>query len=174
MLLSVLLLLIMAIFNSMYNDFLSKKPVIVCVGTTSVVGDSLGPRVGDLLVYRYDVDAFVYGKSSLPVNGVNYDKYISHIRKHHTDSVIIAIDACLGAKDEIGSIKYTFGGLRAGAALNKNLDKIGHLTILGIVAERCANNLESLMKAERTLVEEMSEAIAKKVISLTAALASVR
>jgi len=156
----------MAIFNSMYNDFLSKKPVIVCVGTTSVVGDSLGPKVGDLLVYRYDVDAFVYGKSSLPVNGVNYDKYISHIRKHHTDSVIIAIDACLGAKDEIGSIKYTFGGLRAG--------KIGHLTILGIVAERCANNLEALMKAERTLVEEMSEAIAKKVISLTAALASVR
>lgn len=158
----------------MYNTFSVKKPVIVCVGTTSVTGDSLGPKVGDLLIKEYGVDAFVYGKSSLPVNGINYERYLAHIKTHHPGSIVIAVDACLGAKNEVGSIKYTFDGLRAGAALNKKLDRIGHVTILGIVAEKSGNNLEALIKTRQTLVEEMSDRIAKKVISLTAALAAIQ
>ncbi len=163
----------MAIFTHMYNSICINKPVIVCVGTTSVCGDSLGPMVGDILIKKYNIDAFVYGKSSLPVNGVNYEKYLNHIKKHHTNNIIIAIDACLGAKKEVGSIKYTFDGLRAGAALNKSLARIGHVTILGIVAEKSSNNLAALMNAKKSLIKEMSDRIAKKVVSLTAALASV-
>lgn len=170
----VLLLLIMAIFNDMYNTLSVKKPVIVCVGTTSVQGDSLGPKVGDILVKDYGIDAFVYGKSSLPVNGINYEKYLTHIKTHHPNNIIIAVDACLGSKEEVGNIKYTFDGLRAGAALNKKLDRIGHVTILGIVAEKSTNNLEALIKTSKSLVEEMSLRIAKKVLSLTCALASVQ
>lgn len=163
----------MAIFNGMYNSFPLKKPVIICVGTTTVMGDSLGPKVGDILIKDYKVDAFVYGRSALPVNGINYEQYLSHIKIHHPDSVIIAVDACLGTKNEVGKIKYTFDGLRAGAALNKKLDKIGHLTILGIVAEKSGNNLDSLIKTRNTLVEEMSNRIAKKVFSLASVLASI-
>lgn len=157
----------------MYNTFSSKKPVIVCVGTTSVSGDSLGPKVGDLLVNQYSIDAFVYGKSSLPVNGINYEKYLTHIKTHHPNSIIIAVDACLGAKCEVGTIKYTFDGLRAGAALNKKLDRIGHVTILGIVAEKGKNNLEALIKTQQSLINEMSNRIAKKVLSLSCALAAI-
>ena len=156
----------------MNNYFFTKKPVILCVGTTSVMGDSLGPKVGDILIKDYGINAFVYGKSTLPVNGINYAKYLSHIKKHHPDSLIIAVDACLGQKNEIGKIKYTFNGLRAGAALNKNLDKIGHLTILGIVAEKGNDNLDSLIKAKAPLVDELSNEIARKVYSLASALAT--
>lgn len=154
----------------MNSVLLTKKPVILCVGTTSVVGDSLGPKVGDLLIKDYDINAYVYGKSTLPVNGINYAKYLSHIKKHHPDSIIIAIDACLGSKNEVGKIKYTFNGLRAGAALNKSLDKVGHLTILGIVGEKGNNNLESLIRAKEPLVKQLSDQIAKKVFSLASAL----
>lgn len=156
----------------MESFYVNTKPVILCVGTTSVAGDSLGPRVGDLLIERYGIDAFVYGKSSLPVNGINYPKYLSHIKKHHPESLIIAVDACLGSRNEIGKIKYTFGGLRAGAALNKNLDRIGHLTILGIVAEKGENNLESLIKAKLSLINELSDRIARKIYSLASVLAT--
>lgn len=164
----------MAIFTAMYNNFSNKKPIIVCVGTTSVSGDSLGPKVGDLLIGEYKIDAFVYGRTAMPVNGINYDAYLTHIKTHHPDSIIIAVDACLGAKNEVGNIKFTFDGLRAGAALNKNLDRIGHVTILGIVAEKSKNNLEALEKVGSTLVETMSKNIAKKVISLTSALAAIQ
>jgi putative sporulation protein YyaC len=154
----------------MNTNKLISKPVILCVGTNSVIGDSLGPKVGDLLIKRYNIDAFVYGKTSLPVNGLNYSQYLIHIKNHHPDSIIIAVDACLGTKCEIGKIKYTFNGLRAGAALNKKLDRIGHLTILGIVAEKSNNNLDSLIKANALVIDSLSDKIAKKIFSLASTL----
>lgn len=157
----------------MNHYILNKKPVILCVGTTSVIGDSLGPKVGDKLTSTYGIDAFVYGKTAYPVTGVNYHTYLKHIKNHHSDSLIIAVDACLGSKNEVGKIKYTFGGLRAGAALNKNLDKVGHLTVLGIVAEKSSDNLEALIRAKIALVDELSDKIAKKIYGLASALCTL-
>ena len=42
------------------------KPVILCIGTDKVPGDSLGPVVGDLLIMKYNIDAFVYGHAQSP------------------------------------------------------------------------------------------------------------
>ena len=35
------------------------KPVVICIGTPKVRGDSLGPRVGDILIEEYKLDAYV-------------------------------------------------------------------------------------------------------------------
>lgn len=144
-----------------------KDIVIICVGTTSVIGDSLGPKVGDLLINCYNIDAFVYGSSIRPVNGINYASYLAFVKKHHKNSVIIAIDACLGEKKEIGKVKYTFEGLRAGAALNKNLEKIGDIAILGIVAKKSENNFNSLNLASESTIDLLSQKIALRVFHLT-------
>lgn len=142
------------------------KPVIVCIGTPKVRGDSLGPRVGDKLVEKYDVDAYVYGRTASPVTGLNCGNYFEHIKTHHSKSLIIAVDACLGASEDVGKIKYSLDGLRAGSALGKLLGKFGDVGFLGVVAAKNNDNMQSLYSASEESVEMLSCKIAKKIQNL--------
>ena len=143
-----------------------EKPVVICIGTINVIGDSLGPKVGDLLIKKYDVDAYVYGKSDRPVNGKNYHKYVEHIKVHHKNSIVIAVDACLGDREDVGKVKYSIKGLKAGAALNKELSAVGDLGILGVVAERSDNNFSALVHADEDVLNATVEKTAQKVCSV--------
>lgn len=143
-----------------------KKPVILCIGTTKVIGDSLGPKVGDRLVKDYNVNAYVYGRTESPVNGINYLTYVTHIKKHHKNSIIIAVDACLGVSKDVGRIKLVMSGLQAGAALNKNLDRIGDIGILGVVGESKKDNLEALLEVSEKSVDSLSEKVAYKIYNI--------
>lgn len=148
------------------NSLAANKPVILCIGTTNVVGDSLGPIVGDRLINEYNIDAYVYGKTTKPVNGINYEKYVKHIKTHHKNSLVIAVDACLGKKNDIGRVKYAIKGLKAGAALNKNLARIGDIGILGVVAQSGNNNLQSLIDVNRQSINSLSAKVAQKIYDI--------
>lgn len=141
-------------------------PVIICIGSASVSGDSLGPLVGDLLRDKYNVRAYVYGGLKQPVNGVNYHSYVEHIKSRHNNNLVIAIDACVGEAHDVGKIKYTANGVSAGGALNKKFGRIGDLGILGVVAKRQEDNLCALMSVSYGMIEEMSGVIADKVSRL--------
>lgn len=142
-----------------------QKPVVLCVGTVNVTGDSIGPKVGDELIAK-GVDAYVYGKSARPVNGINYENYVDFIKKRHPDSIVIAVDACLGKKDDVGRIKYALAGLRAGAALQKNMTSFGDVSVLCVVAEKSDDNLMSLIRADKALVRSMAQKCAEKIFAL--------
>jgi len=137
-------------------------PVVICIGSASVSGDSLGPMVGDLLREKYNVKAYVYGGIRQPVNGVNYTKYLQHVREQHKESFIFAVDACVGERTDIGKIKISTGGVSAGGALNKNFARVGDIGILGVVAERQNDNLSALMQVSYNIVNQMSAVIAKR------------
>ena len=139
------------------------KPVILCIGTTNIIGDSLGPKVGDKLIMDENINAYVYGFSSRPVNGNNYDEYIKHIRMNHKNSILIAIDACLGRQTDIGKIKYSSTGLKAGSALNKGLKKIGDIGILGIVAKANNDNFNTLKQVNVKVIEALSYKIVENI-----------
>lgn len=140
-----------------------KIPVIICIGSSGVSGDSLGPLVGELLREKYNVRAYVYGSLSRPVNGVNYENYIDFIGKKHRGSLIIAVDACVGDGKDVGKVKLTSKGLSAGGALNKNFRRVGNIGVLGVVSERQRDNLMSLMSVPFVLIDEMSRSIAAKI-----------
>lgn len=140
-------------------------PVVLCIGSSQVIGDSLGPMVGDLLRDKYNTPAYVYGGINAPVNGVNYEKYCSHLKKMHPSSLIIAVDACVGEEKDVGKIKYTARGLKAGEALKKNLPRVGDIGILGVVAGRGNDNLFALMNCSYSLIANMSERIAYNIFS---------
>ncbi|HHU43360.1 MAG: spore protease YyaC [Bacillota bacterium] len=142
------------------------KPVILCIGTDKVPGDSLGPVVGDLLIMKYNIDAFVYGHSAKPVNGINYEDYIEHISLHHKNSLIIAIDACVGREEDIGRIKISTKGLVAGEALKKKNKTIGDVALLGVVAKAGKDNLEQLKNADVALIRSMANTMAKITVSI--------
>lgn len=142
------------------------KPVIICIGSARVSGDSLGPLVGDILTKVYSVDAYVYGRSDWTVTALNLNEIYSYITKTHKKSPIIAVDACVGRHTEVGKIKISLGGLSAGSALKRNFSKIGDISVLGVVCESASDNLSALMSAPFPLVEKLAERAAGHISQL--------
>ena len=70
---------------------MKKEIVILCIGSSQITGDSVGPMVGDLLKEK-GVRAYVYGTMSRPVNAKNLEDYIGMIKEHHTGSLVMVVD----------------------------------------------------------------------------------
>ena len=99
---------------------------IVCVGTDRSTGDSLGPLVGTML--RNKGFSNIVGDLESPVHAENLDG----LRFHPTETVL-AIDASLGTRQEIGEIMVRPGPLRPGLGVKKKLQPVGNYYIAGIV-----------------------------------------
>lgn len=141
----------------------AKPPIILCIGSDLVLGDSLGPLIGTLLV-KSSLPAFVYGTLSFPITAkeVNYAK--EYLKNLHPDSMIIAVDAAVGDIEDIGLIKVKEKGLKPGLGVNKNLKVIGDCSIIGIVAEKCKDCYKLLNITRLNLVYKMAEQISNGII----------
>ena len=82
-----------------------RETVIVCIGSDRVAGDMLGPLVGSSLREKYRLPCPVYGAIGESVNGINLEEYLAMISKRHQGSKIIAVDAALGKKKDVGMIR---------------------------------------------------------------------
>jgi putative sporulation protein YyaC len=107
--------------------------VILCIGTDRSTGDSLGPLTGSLLEETKPSQFFVYGTLENPVHAKNLHLTMQHIEKVHPASFIIAVDASLGRKENVGTIVLGEGPLFPGAALNRPLSPVGDLYLTGII-----------------------------------------
>ncbi len=145
----------------------SPPPVIVCVGSDLAIGDSLGPITGSMLKYKTQgITLFLYGTLAAPVTA----KEISHLRKFlketHEGSPVVAIDAAVGEKGDIGLIKLSDKPLFPGAGANKRLGAVGDISIMGVVAEKSVANYGLLNTTRLNLVYAMSEIISSAVTAL--------
>ena len=122
----------------LYN---TDKPVIICVGSDLVVGDSLGPIVGSELIKNLQGKAFVYGTLDSPVTAKEIPVIQDEIKKLHPYSKILVIDAAVGNKEEIGYVKIISVGIKPGLGVNKNLPIIGDVSVIGIVSDKNDKNL---------------------------------
>ena len=52
----------------------------------------------------------------------------------------MAIDAALGKSDDVGLIKVHNGGIKPGLGVNKDLPMVGDVSIIGVLAEKTAEN----------------------------------
>lgn len=144
--------------NHLKQKFLSMiphhKPVLfVCIGTDRVSGDSLGPLVGtELEKMGYDV----LGTLENPVHGKNLHEIPQFIKKKYRHHFIVAIDACLGPKEDIGEVRIYKGPLRPGAGVNKLLPPIGHMHIVGIVNYSGSQEYLLLDQTDRSFVQRMA------------------
>lgn len=135
------------------------KPVILCIGSEKICGDSLGPLVGTYLKSKYEVDAYVYGTIERPINKLNLSEYLSNVKRYHKDSKVIAIDAALGRAEDVGRIKVIEGGLYPGGVMEKG-EKVGDVGIMGIVNYYEKNFMRQLLNVEFEFIEELAEKIA--------------
>lgn len=134
-------------------------PIIVCIGSDLVLGDSLGPLVGTFLKQN-GAGAYIYGTLNAPITAkeVEYAKY--YLKKLHPKSKIIAIDAGVGSADDVGLVKISNVGLKPGLGVNKNLSTIGDMSIIGVVASRSVKNVNLFNYTRLNLVYRMAKVVA--------------
>lgn len=142
-------------------------PVVVCVGSDLAIGDSLGPITGSMLKYKTQgLNVFLYGTLSTPVTAKEIKHLRAFLKETHRNSPIIAVDAAVGEKGDIGLIRLSDSPLFPGAGANKNLGSVGDISIMGIVAEKSLANYGLLNTTRLNLVYSMSEIISDALSSL--------
>lgn len=113
----------------------SSVPIaLFCIGTDRSSGDSLGPLVGTHLLEKTLPENFhVFGTLEDPVHAVNLKEKLEEVNRALAQPFIIAVDACLGRPENVGTISVKPGPLKPGAAMQKDLPFVGHSHITGIV-----------------------------------------
>lgn len=123
------------IYDNLKDIIITNREIIIlCIGTDRCTGDSLGPFVGHKLKeIMIKGNFFIYGTLENPVHAQNLENIKNKIYSSFENPYIIAIDASLGNINDVGKIIIKNEPLSPGLALNKNLPKVGDLTITGIV-----------------------------------------
>jgi putative sporulation protein YyaC len=147
------------ISNFLKNNIESKF-LLVCIGTDRYIGDCLGPMVGTMLE-KMNIECPIFGTLENPVHAVNLKKQLTYIEYTYPNHKIIAIDACLGAEDNIGYIHLKKGCLYPGKGVGKKLPAVGDLSIVGIVDSCDHEEFFFLHNIRLNLVIKMAEIIAK-------------
>lgn len=141
-----------------------KVPVIVCVGSDLSVGDSLGPVTGTKLVEKLKgQNVYVYGTLAKPITAHEVKYMAPFLANTHPNSPVIAIDAAVGVAGDIGLIKLANRPLAPGSGANKRLNKIGDISILGIVAEKSLFNYSLFSATRLNVIYKMADIISEGV-----------
>ena len=111
-------------------------PIVVCIGTDAVVGDSLGPLVGSMLKDSLGGKTYVFGTVECPITAQEVGYIAEFVKNVYPDVPILAIDAALGHREEIGCVKVSKRPIKPGLGVDKNLAEIGTASIIGVVEER--------------------------------------
>ncbi len=142
-----------------------KRVVFVCIGTPRIVGDSLGPLVGDMLRER-GVKAYVYGTTRRPITALNLHGYRKMLETYHRGDTIVAIDATMGALEDVGTLRISEGGLRPAGAFRKNAGRLGDIGIMAIVGEREGDMLLQLKTADGEFVRSLAVRVSDLLLSV--------
>lgn len=105
--------------------------VFVCIGSDLTIGDSLGPLVGSELE---KLGYHVIGTLDKPLHGTNLKQRFKTEMPSYEKKIVIAVDACLGGKNEVGQFEVRKGPIYPGAGIGKSLMKIGDFSIAAIVS----------------------------------------
>lgn len=148
------------LFKRMSNYGNFSDIVVLCIGTDRSTGDALGPLVGSLFEKMFPPGVHIYGTIDQPVHAVNLKETIDKIEQKHKDSLIIAIDACLGQFSSVGNITIADGPLKPGAGVKKDLPEVGTFHITGIVNIGGFMEYFVLQNTRLSIVMKMADTIA--------------
>ena len=137
----------------------NKRPIFICIGSDLVLGDSLGPLVGTFLKSK-NVQSYVYGTLNYPITAKEVEYAGKYLKQMHPDCISIAIDAAVGNADDVGLVRVLNKGLKPGLGVDKNLNEIGDISIVGIVAGKSLQNYNLFNLTRLNLIYKMAQTIA--------------
>lgn len=144
----------------------SRGIVVVCVGTDRSTGDALGPLAGHRLKGLVPAQAPVFGTLEDPVHAGNLAERMIEISRRFPGHTVVAVDACLGSLENVGTICVGQGALRPGAGVNKVLPPVGDLHVTGVVNVGGFMEYFVLQNTRLHLVMKMSGVIAEGLAGL--------
>ena len=118
-----------------------KNLVFLCIGTTKIIGDSVGPKVGDKL------------------KDLNVDDYAKMIKQRHKDDTVVVIDSALGKIGDVGTIKVTRNGIKPGGAFDKDKQRIGDIGILAVVGDAEGDRMKELKTREESFIVDLADKV---------------
>lgn len=137
--------------------------LILCIGDSKLIGDSLGPLIGSFLERnKIDVgnNVRVLGTLEKPIGYndlIEIAEHINYNKEYYT--TIITIDSALGSNQNIGKILIDNTTLCAGSGVNRGEKLIGDISIRGIVGQNyddVKQNIQELENVSTDLVENMA------------------
>ena len=146
------------ISQSLSRLYQTPYPVIVCIGSDLVVGDSLGPYIGTHLAKTLK-NAYVYGTLNNPITANEITTIYKTVKNLHPKSPILVVDAAVGDKNDIGLIKITDKGIKPGLGVNKDLETVGDVSIIAVVAEKQTPPNNLFYQTRFSLIYKLSNTI---------------
>ena len=128
-----------AISKKLFSFLKGEIPVVVCIGTDALIGDSLGPIVGTMLESERS-DLFVYGALNKTITAKEVKTVTRFLSKVHKDNKVLVIDAAVGNKQDVGKIKISDAPIKPGLGADKELPALGDVSIVSVISERSKNN----------------------------------
>lgn len=141
--------------------------VFICIGSTKIVGDSLGPVTGSFLKDKYfnKNNIIIYGDLEEQIDFYNVDIIFDEInRKYNNDCIKIVIDSALGIN--VGNFNVSQGEISLGKGLNKSKIINGDVNIVGIVGKDHGDifkNLIELKNSKELYINQMAKDIVKAI-----------
>ncbi|MBD2872367.1 spore protease YyaC [Paenibacillus sp. IB182493] len=132
--------------------------VFVCIGSDRSTGDSFGPLVGTMLEELGWPN--VIGTLAQPCDAHAVEQAA---RRLPEDAVVIAVDACLGKPESVGSYILARGAIQPGKAIGRRLPAVGHYSIAGVVNMNGPKAYWKLQTTSLYLVMRMAREVAAAV-----------
>lgn len=154
--------------SSILDKFSYQKIVCVCIGTDRSTGDSLGPLVGTFLSKQESDQFVVLGTLDDPVHALNLPEKTALLQRLYPDALVIAVDACLGKLNSVGSIQVGIGPIKPGAGVNKQLPEVGQIHVTGIVNVAGFMEYMVLQNTRLSTVMRMAQMISDSILKAIA------
>ncbi len=135
---------------------------ILCIGTDRSSGDSLGPMIGTFLTESGRLTGKCNIHGTLARNATNIRHIIEYLE--NKESLVIAVDACLGKLEDVGRVSIQSSALKPGLAVGKELGEVGDISIKGIINISGGFDFIVIQNTRLDLVYRMARVIEKAVI----------
>ncbi len=165
-----------------YNDFVEEfernlddlkegysNIIFLCIGTSKIIGDSIGPVIGSRLKEVENEMVQVYGTTDNMVNFINAKEVIESVYSGYEKPYIITIDSTLSNSREKGEIVLEKGWIKIGKALEKSICYYSNINIKCIVGNsynQMQKNLEELNNVKLSDIVNMASIVTNGVINV--------
>ena len=148
------------------------KYIFICIGTNKLIEDSFGPRVGDILLDKFENNEKIkiFGTMEKPIHLKNGEEMINKIYSinRYEDYHKIIIDSAYSANENIGKIYVNLGGIVIGKAYSKGVYIPADLNVKTVVMnnKRATQIKDDTQINKMQIIQELSYITAKKIIEI--------
>lgn len=143
--------------------------VFLCIGTSKIIGDAIGPAIGSRLKCIESEYVQVYGTIEKNLNFKNTKEVIENIFNKYKNPYIVTIDAALSNKRNFGDIVLGSGYIKIGKALEKSLCFNSNISIKCVVGKKYQDkikNFDVLRSVEIKNLVKFSEYVSNGIIKV--------